>query len=44
MWLLNPSLAFEELTFYVDTTAQAALASHQATEQKESADTTVMAM
>jgi hypothetical protein len=37
-------LAFEASTDPVDTLAQAALAPPQTTEQKESADTTFMAM
>jgi hypothetical protein len=43
-WLLKPSLAFDASTDPVDTSAQAALAPHQTTETKESADTTFMAM
>jgi hypothetical protein len=38
--LLKPSLAFQASTDPVDTSAQAALAPRQTTEQKESADTT----
>jgi hypothetical protein len=44
MWLLKPSLAFEASTGPVDTSAQVALAPHQATELKEFADTTFMAV
>jgi hypothetical protein len=41
---VKPGLAFEASTDPVDTSAQAALAPHQTTEQKKSADTTFMAM
>jgi hypothetical protein len=44
MWLLKPRLAFEAFTDPVDTSAQAALAPHQTTEQQESADTPFMEM
>jgi hypothetical protein len=40
----EPSLAFEAFMDPVDASAQAALAPHQTTEQKESAGTTFMAM
>jgi hypothetical protein len=42
--LLNPSLASEASADLVDTSAQAALAPYQTTEQEESADTTFMVM
>jgi hypothetical protein len=42
--LMNPSLAFEASTGPVDTSAQAALAPHQTTEQEESVDKTFMVM
>jgi hypothetical protein len=38
IWLLKASLGFEDSTDPVDTSAQAALAPHQTTEQKKSAD------
>jgi hypothetical protein len=41
-WLLN--LAFDASTDPVDTSAQAALAPHQTTEQEKSADATSMFM
>jgi hypothetical protein len=44
IWLLKPCLAFEASMDPVDTSAQAALAQQQTTEQKEYADTTLMAM
>jgi hypothetical protein len=44
MWFLKPSLAFEASKDTVDTLRQAAVAPNQITEQKESADTTFMAM
>jgi hypothetical protein len=40
----TPSLAFEASTDPVDTSAQAALAPHQTTEEEESADKTFMEM
>jgi hypothetical protein len=42
--LLNPGLAFEASTDPVDTSAPAALASHQTTDHEESADTNFMVM
>jgi hypothetical protein len=44
IWLLNHSLPFEATTDPVDTSAQAALAPHQTTEQEECADTNFMVM
>jgi hypothetical protein len=43
-WSLGPCLAFKASTDPVDTSAQAALAPHQTTEQEESADNLFMVM
>jgi hypothetical protein len=40
----NPSLAFKASTDPIATSVQAALASHQTTDQEETADTTFMVM
>jgi hypothetical protein len=44
IWLLNPILAFEASLDPADTSAQAALAPQQTTEQEKAADTSIMVM
>jgi hypothetical protein len=44
IWLLKPCLACGASMDPADTSAQAALAPHQTTEQEKSVDTTFMAM